>query len=696
MLEKGTLRGRPFFPGRSVMLIFRRNNRVFAPLLLIFFLCGGVLFSKSVCGQPPPPLIPRAEIFSDAAKGMVKISPDGRQISYRAVHEDGLNLFIAPPDAPEKAAPIFEKDDVPVLDYEWAYTKRHLLWLSRKGESERFTALDLETKRKKDLVSGAGGELLRIERLSPALPEKALISVGRPNSAPERYYLIDILTGIKTSVFENTGGFSDLLFDARLRPALARKPLPGGGFELFVPGGNDGWKSFLKIPEQNTRESRPFSVDRRGRTLFMVDNLTTDRAVLKAYDLETGRARILAADKRADLSPVLLVDPLTHEVESATAYYGDMRRHFLDRSLKKDFRFLEKKHPGDIGIAGRSLDDRRWLVVYLDGGPLKFYFYDRRAKKVSFLFSTHPALDKYELAERRMVEIKVRDGLKFPAHLYLPPRAARNGSAGRIKRKLPLLIYVHGGPTVAYPWNSFYTNRVFQLLANRGYAVLRVEFRGAGGFGKKIAAAGDLEWGGKMQDDLLDAAEWAVRRGIAEKNRIGIFGWSYGGYATIAALAFRPEAFACGIALYPVTDLAALLRLNPDFWRVKLGDERTPAGRELLRERSPLFFAESITRPLLITHGGRDRRATPDHSDRFVEAMKRADKPVTYLFYPDEPHDYRRNQNWISFFAVAERFLATHLGGRFEPSGDDLRDVAFEVRAGAELIPGLSGIRKTE
>jgi dipeptidyl aminopeptidase/acylaminoacyl peptidase len=263
-----------------------------------------------------------------------------------------------------------------------------------------------------------------------------------------------------------------------------------------------------------------------------------------------------------------------------------------------------------------------------------------------------------------------------------------------------MLVYVHGGPSVAFGWNDWPINRPLQLLANRGYAVLRVEFRGAEGFGKKILHAGAGEWGRKMQNDILDAVDWAVKQGVTERHRVGVWGWSYGGYATLAALTFTPDLFACGMAMFPPAELLTIADCRAGafcpFWRRQLGDVTTDAGRAMLRERSPLYFVERIKRPLLISHGAKDARLPRKHSDDFVAEMKKHNKPVTYLLYPDEGHDYARKENWISLFAVAERFFHEHLGGRYEPIGNDLSASSVEVLEGGHLIPDLATAIQTK
>ena len=243
------------------------------------------------------------------------------------------------------------------------------------------------------------------------------------------------------------------------------------------------------------------------------------------------------------------------------------------------------------------------------------------------------------------------------------------------------------------PWDSWLTNRCLQLLANRGYAALRVEFRGAGGFGKSFIEQGWHEWGGKCQQDLVDLAHWAVDQRIAERDKVGIWGWSFGGFSTFATLAFYPDEFACGIAMYGLSDLELFARRTSAFGRdttERVGDFRTPEGLELLRRQSPLHSAERVTRPLLVTHGGKDGVVPKQQSDLFVHALEQHGKDVTYLVYPDEGHDYGQPESWVSFWAVAERFLHTHLKGRFEPADGDFKGAKLQVPIGGTLMPELA------
>lgn len=649
------------------------------------------------------PLIPRRALFADEDKLNVRLSPDGLKLVWLAPLDGTQGIWMCPVAKPAQARLLFKQTDAPVLNLQWAYNSAQLVYLKRVAKDVHLFVFDLADGQTRELTTQADVSA-RIEKLSPAHPEEILI--GLNGRDPQRYDLhrIDLRTGARQLILQNDA-YDRFLCDDELRPRIARRQTAEQGYELFRLNGAGQWELLERFTYEEARVSQPAALDGAGRTLYLIDNRRTNTAVLSRIDLATGKARTVLADPLADLSRNLLLHPRTGRVQAATAVYGRVRRHLLDSSLEADFKYLRTVHDGDVGVASRSLDERVWLVVFQDGGPLRFYIYDRPSRLARFLFTDQSQVAPFQLARRQAVTITTRDGLRLPGDLYLPALSAqpiRTGAGkGRyVAQPLPMLVYVHGGPAVAFEWNNWYINRTLQLLANRGYAVFRVEFRGADGFGKKIRRAGWGEWGRKMQDDILDAVAWAVRQGITERERVGIWGWSYGGYATLAALTFTPDAFACGMAMYAPAELQTLVESRSEatrhFWRQQVGDETTAAGQALLRARSPLYSAARIRKPLLITHGAQDDNVPRQHSDDFVAAMKKHDQPVTYLLYPDEGHDYARRENWISLFAVAERFFHEHLGGRYEPLGDDLSQSSVQVLAGEQLIPDLALALKTK
>lgn len=654
-----------------------------------------LLLAGAAWSQTEPALIPRKALFTNPDKEQVMLSPDGRWIGYRAMSGDTMNLWVAPINEPAKARAVTQQSTAPVVDYRWTNLSGRVLYRIPADEGVQVFLLNLDSGESRNLTPGKGVTAF-IEKLSSGHEEEVLLRVKEAAQVNFDYRLINLRTGAATVIFKNEKGFERVLFDDDWRSRVAVQRKPDHGYELLQPNGAGEWASFASFQSDlEVGASQPILLDKAGKTLYLTDNRGRDKAALKSIDLASGNETLLAEDPFADILPALLVQPRTGRVQTASAYLGRLRRHFLDPTIIPDFEYLRTVERGDIGMlspwGGRSLDDQVWLVAFMNGGPTRFYAYDRSRRHATFLFTENRVMDAYTLGHRHFEVVTTRDAMEFPADLYLP-RSADPGGTGRPRQPLPLLMYVHGGPWVAYPWNDWYTNRALQLLADRGYAVLRVEFRGSIGLGRKMHEAGRFEFGGRMQDDLIDAADWAVKQGITTRERIGIWGWSYGGYATLTALATSGH-FACGLSMYGPTELLSFIaEANPGAqanWRKWIGDDRTEEGRAALRKVSPFHYAASFAKPILVAQGGKDQVMPQNQSDRFVAELQKHKKQVTYLLYPDEPHDFQRPENWASLFAIAERFFHDHLGGRYEPFGDDLRGSSLETRAGGELIPGL-------
>ena len=333
----------------------------------------------------------------------------------------------------------------------------------------------------------------------------------------------------------------------------------------------------------------------------------------------------------------------------------------------------------------------------MDDGPVRYYRYDRPAKTATFLFTNRRALEGLPLAKMHPLVIKSRDGLNLVSYLTLP-KAADPTDSGRPNEPLPLVLVVHGGPWGRDSWGY---DTEHQLLANRGYAVLSVNYRGSTGFGKDFTNAGNQEWAGKMHDDLIDAVNWTVAEKIADPKRVAIMGGSYGGYATLVGLTFTPETFACGVDIVGPSNLQTLLSTIPAYWapamemfKKRVGDLTTEEGKKLLNERSPLSYVERIQRPLLIGQGANDPRVKQSEADQIVRAMEKKKIPMTYVLFPDEGHGFARPENNLAFYAVAEAFLARELGGRYEPIGAAFAGSTITCPEGAEQVPGLATAMK--
>ena len=338
----------------------------------------------------------------------------------------------------------------------------------------------------------------------------------------------------------------------------------------------------------------------------------------------------------------------------------------LDESIRADLDTLRALHRGDFYVSDRTLDDKHWLVAYdIDNGPVRYYAYNTETKIGTFLFTSRPDLENLSLAEMKPVTITARDGLKIYCYLTVP--------VGEVEpQDLPTVLNIHGGPWYRDSWGY---HPEAQWLANRGYAVLQVNFRGSTGYGKKFTAAGDREWGGKMQDDITDATQWLIDQGIADPERIAIYGGSYGGFAVLSGLTKEPDLYACGVDMVGPSNLITFLKTIPPYWEPlkplmyqRIGHPEIDTV--MLRERSPLFHIDQIKVPLMIAQGANDPRVPRAESIQIRDALLAAGKTVEYLEFPDEGHGFARPENRLKFYAMAERFLADHIGGQFEPEAE--------------------------
>lgn len=646
------------------------------------------------------PLISRKVLFGNPERAGLQVSPDGRFLSWLAPDEGVLNLWVAPVADPKQARVVTKDRGRGIRMAMWSYSGKHLLYLQDRGGDEnwRVYAVDIETFTERDLTPLSGVQA-RIEAVSPERPQQIVLGLNDRTPQLHDLYLVDLTNGERKRILENPG-FAGFLLDDQYRTRLATRFLPDGSSELLRATDQGAFEPWQRIPAEDSLTTNPIDFDRNGKVLYLLDSRGRDKAALLELDLETGQARVLAEDEKSDIQGVLL-HPKDKRVQAVLTNYLKQDWMVLDEDLKEDFQRLKGKVPGELNILSRTLDDRLWAVAGVrDDGPVQYYLYDRSAKEVRYLFSDRPALEGLPLVPMHPRVIRARDGLELVSYLTLPPGSDPDGD-GRPSEPVPMVLNVHGGPWARDTWGF---DSEHQWLANRGYAVLSVNFRGSTGFGKKFLNSGNLEWAGKMHDDLIDAVDWAISEKIADPKRVAIFGGSYGGYATLVGLTFTPEKFAAGVDIVGPSNLETLLASIPPYWEPllavfhqRMGNPSTPEGKKLLVERSPLHRVDRIQRPLLIGQGANDPRVKKAESDQIVAAMKAKGLPVTYVLFPDEGHGFARPENRMAFYAVAEAFLAKHLGGRVEPVGSDFEGSSLEVVEGEEHIPGLraaAGFRK--
>lgn len=647
------------------------------------------------------PLIPRDVLFGNPQRAQARLSFDGKWLSFQAPVDGVLNIWVGPADDPSKAQPVTEEKVRPIPMHQWAYDNKHILYIQDKNGDENYHlyATNVETRETRDLTP-IDGVRAEIQEISHRFPNEVLVGLNDRDPQVHDIWRVDIATGEKQLVRENPG-VAAFLTDDDFNVRMSINYTPTGGQVWQIPDDGDdpaNWKTFLEFGPEDAMTSGPAGFDKTGQILYFQDSRNRNTSGLFSMDLNSGEVKLIAEDPRADVGGVL-AHPVEKTIEAVAFTYARTEWKVLDDSVAQDIEFLKNFQDGEFLVTSRTLDDTQWTVAYiLDNGPVKFFRYVRPAnggegeREMVFLFNNRDDLEDFPLVKMHDRVIKSRDGLDLVSYLSLPPGSDPDND-GVPNEPVPMVLDVHGGPWSRDGWGL---NSTHQWLANRGYAVLNVNYRGSTGFGKEFINAANGEWAGKMHDDLLDAVNWAVENKIAQKDKIAIMGGSYGGYATLVGLTFTPEVFACGVDVVGPSSLVTLLQNVPPYWmpfmpvmKIRVGDVSTEEGRAQLLERSPLQFVDKIKRPLLIAQGANDPRVKQLEADQIVKAMTEKDIPVTYVLYPDEGHGFHRPENNKSFNAVTEAFLAEQLGGRFEPVGDDFQGATITVPEGAEHVPGL-------
>ena len=637
------------------------------------------------------PLIPRRVFFGNPDRTQVTISPDGAHLAWLAPRNGVLNVWVAPRERPADARPVTADAGRGIRFYAWAYTGRDILYIQDKGGDEnwRVYSADVNTGEVGDLTP-FDGVAAQIVGLSHRRPDELLVALNNRDPQWHDIYRVNLTTGERTLLLQHDR-FIGVEVDDDLTIRAAIQMTPSGGLDIFRADGDD-WTLWQAFPAEDMLTASTVGFDKTGHVLYLRDSRDRDTAALVAIDITTGERSLLAADERAD-ADLVLRHPTERHVQAVAFDYERKEWQVLDPAIAADMAFLRGVTDGDAEITSRSLDDRFWLVAYVvDDGPVRYYLYDRQRQAADFLFTNRAELEGLPLANMRPAVVPARDGLNLVVYYTLPPGSDSDGD-GIPDAPLPLVFIPHGGPWGRDTWGF---NGWHQWLANRGYAVLSVNFRSSTGFGKSFTNAGDFEWGGKILADQQDGVQWAIAQGIADPARVAVMGGSFGGYSTLAGLTFYPEVFACGVDIVGPSNLITLLETIPPYWKpmielftMRVGDHRTEEGRALLKAHSPLTYVDRIVRPLLIAQGANDPRVKQAESDQIVTAMQAKGIPVAYALYPDEGHGFARPQNNLSFAALAEAFLARCLGGRVQPIGDDLTGSSLTVPIGAEEVPGL-------
>lgn len=664
----------------------------------------GLAFAVAACGRDgvrapvgvvEQPSIARADLFGDPVRSGGQLSPRGDVVAFLAPRDGVMNLWVLSVDALDQPRPVTDDRARGIRSFAWAADNATLLYLqdAQGDENSQLYSVDVAGGAPRALTpAGVRAEILGV---SPNDPGGVVITLNQRDAAWPDVFRVDVRSGERTLLQRNAGprGFARFVLDRENRVRLGVRPMEDGSAELVRFDASGRTTTLSPIPFEDAMSASPIAFETDGRNFLMLNSTGRDRTALVRVDAETGVKTVLGESARADVVDVWL-NPASNAAEAFATEYLRREWRSLNPETQADIEFLDRNLAGDFSIVSRSADNGRWIVV--EEGPTlpaRSHLYDRAGRRLTLLFRHRPALDQAALQPMTPVEIEARDGLTLVSYLTLPIGSDTNGDA-RPEEPQPLVLAVHDGP---WARDSYGFNAQHQWLANRGYAVLSVNFRGSNGFGKAFLNAGNREWGGRMQEDLLDAVQWAIANGVAQPDRVAIMGAGFGGYATLAGLASGPGQFRCGASFGAQPNLFSLLDRAPASLRDELyqriGDARAPEGRQMLRERSPFFRAAQIRAPLLLSLGGRDPRTPRFEADQVAAAI-RPRGAITYLVFPDEGRELVRSQNRLSYLAVLEHFLGDCLGGRVEPVGASFEGAAIHVFDGAVNVPGLSAFAR--
>ena len=638
------------------------------------------------------PLIDREIFFGNPTIMGAKISPDGAFITFVKPYRGMLNIWIKKTsESFENALPLTNDTTRPITGYFWSRDSKYVLYVQDAGGDENYHVYSVdphlafgtdEIPTAKDLSNYKG---IRAMILGLPKTDHDIIFVGINDRDPAWHdlYKISISTGERELIIINDFDANSFYFNLKDELCLASKATNEAGVELLSLQSDGLWKSIVKT--SGDEYCHPVKGTSDGQYYIESNVGEEDLSFLGILNLEDATVVQIEEDPEGEVDfGAAIFSGQTNEL-IATSYVGDKPRiYWKDQAFEADYNFL-KNHFGDVEVSfiSGTKDERKWIIAAnSDIDPGSTHFFDRDTQEVSFLYRPRPDLPSEHLCKMKAIKYVSYDGTVIPAYLTLPKNEENIAGA---------IILPHGGPWVRDAWGY---NSYAQFLANRGYAVLQSNYRGSTGYGKEHLNAGDREWGRKMQDDLTAGVDFIINKRICNKDKVGILGGSYGGYATLAGLAFTPDVYTCGVSIVGPSNLFTLLESIPAYWESaramfhkRMGDPSTEEGRALLTARSPFFHADKIKAPLLVAQGNNDPRVKTAESDQIVFAMRQHGLDVEYLNFPDEGHGFANPTNSMAFIAVMEAFLAKHIGGRSQKEiPEKLQEIIDKVSVDVDKI----------
>jgi dipeptidyl aminopeptidase/acylaminoacyl peptidase len=620
-----------------------------------------------------PPIIDRELFFGNPEISGAQLSPDGSYIAFIKPHKDTRNVWVKKRAEPYEAARLVTNDTKrPIAQYFWSRDSKYILFIQDNAGDENFNVFavdpvaappagaEVPTARNLTEAKGARASIYNVPKVDP---DVIWVGLNDRDRAWHDLYKVSISTGQRTLVRKNTEKVSGWLFDRKGALRLAARILDNGDTEVLRVDGD----ALTRVYTCSVFETcTPVRFHKDNAQVYMSTNKgAADLQALVLLDPATGQDAPVESDpkKRVDFGRAIFSD-LTDELVATTYDDERTRVYFRDKAFEADYRLVEQKLPGtDLEFVSSTADEQLWLVsASSDREPGQRYLFDRRTKALTLQYTAFEKLPRQHLAPMTAITYPSSDGLSIPAFLTLP--------VGVPATNLPTIIFPHGGPWAREGWGW---DAAAQFLANRGYAVLQPNFRGSTGYGKTFLNAGNRQWGDKMQDDLTWGVKHLVAKGITDPKRVGIMGGSYGGYATLAGVAFTPDVYAAGVSIVGPSNLITLLDSIPPYWEAarklfneRMGNPTIAADKAQLVRQSPLTAAAKIRTPLLVVQGANDPRVKKAESDQIVVALRDRGFPVEYLVAPDEGHGFARPVNNMAMYATAEKFLAKHLKARFQ------------------------------
>ena len=631
--------------------------------LVLVFPISAFAQKKVESKEALPPLIPLRDFFKNPTKVAFSISPNGEYLAYMQPWETRLNVFVEKIGTGQ-ATRVTSAKERDISGFAWKGDNR-IVYIQDTGgdENYRLYAVGIDGSNPKDLTPFEKVRAQIIDRLERSESE---ILVGLNKRVPQVFdvYRINVNTGEMNMIAENPGNYTGwgTDWDGRLRIAITTD-----GVNSTLMFRNTEADKFAPLVTTSFRETiSPLLFTADNKQLYVATNIGRDKTAIVKYDVEN-KKELEKIFEHPEVDVTNLLSSRKRRVITGVAYVTDKNAyHFIDKQrgdLQKD---LERRLPGyEVRLAGCNLEEDKCLVrTFSDRSFGAYYFYDLKAKDLKKLADISPWLNEEHLAPMKAIKYQSRDGLTINGYLTLPK--------GVPARNLPVVVNPHGGPWYRDTWTF---NAEVQFLANRGYAVLQVNFRGSTGYGRKFWEASFKQWGKTMQDDITDGVQWLIKQGIADPKRIGIYGGSYGGYATLAGLTYTPDLYAVGVDYVGVSNIFTFLKAIPPYWKPYLEMLHEMIGhpekdKDLLTAASPVFHSDKIKVPLLIAQGANDPRVNKAESDQMVEALKKRGIEVPYIVKDNEGHGFANEENRFEFYRAMEEFLGKHLGGRVEKTSE--------------------------